>query len=143
MSAVAASAAGAYAAPSSKTFRSILEARRAENRRLSPDDAIAVLVPVCVDLKGRHDRGELLYVHASAIASGPDGMMRIEPSLAVSPTVHRDRAAVAPELVKSNAPGNARASVFAIGAMLYEAVTGSAVGPGMRRPRDVDPSLPE
>ena len=143
MSAVAAPAAGAYAAPSSKTFRSILEARRAEKRRLSLDDAIAVLVPVCVDLKGRHDRGELLYVHASAITSGPDGMMRIEPSLAVAPTVHRDRAALAPELVKSNGPGNARASVFAIGAMLYEAVTGSAVGPGMRRPRDVDPSLPE
>ncbi len=143
MSAVAASAAGAYAAPSSKTFRSILEARRAEKRRLSLDDAIAVLVPVCVDLKGRHDRGELLYVHPSAITSGPDGMMRIEPSLALAPTVHRDRAALAPELVKSNAAGDARASVFAIGAMLYEAVTGSAVGPGMRRPRDVDPSLPE
>jgi hypothetical protein len=143
MSAVAASAAGAYAAPSSKTFRSILEARRAESRRLSLDDAIAVLVPVCVDLKARHDRGEVLFVHPSAVVSGPDGMMRIDPTLAVAPTVHRDRAALAPELVKSNAPGNARASVFAIGAMLYEAVTGSAVGPGMRRPRDVDPSLPE
>jgi len=143
MSAVAAPAAGAYAAPSSKTFRSILEARRAENRRLSLDDAIAVLVPVCVDLKARHDRGESLYVHPSAIASGPDGMMRVHPALAVPPTVHRDRAALAPELVKSNSAGNARASVFAVGAMLYEAVTGSAVGPGMRRPRDVDPSLPE
>ncbi len=143
MSAVAASAAGAYSAPSSKTFRSILEARRGENRRLSLDDAIAVLVPVCVDLKARHDRGELLYVHPSAIASGPDGMMRVHPALAVPPTAPRDRAALAPELVKATNPGNARASVFAIGAMLYEAVTGSAVGPGMRRPRDVDPSLPE
>lgn len=143
MSAVAATAAGAYSAPSSKTFRSILESRRAENQRLSLDDAIAVLVPVCVDLKARHDKGELLYVHPSAIASGPDGMMRIHPALAVPPTQHRDRAALAPELVKATSPGNARASVFAVGAMLYEAVTGSAVGPGMRRPRDVDPSLPE
>jgi hypothetical protein len=143
MSAVAATAAGAYSAPSSKTFRSILEARRAENRRLSLDDAIAVLVPVCVDLKARHDKGELLYVHPSAITSGPDGMMRLHPALAVAPTQPRDRAAAAPELVKSQGPGNARASVFAVGAMLYEAVTGSAVGPGMRRPRDVDPSLPE
>ena len=143
MSAVAAPAAGAYSAPSSKTFRSILESRRAENRRLSLDDAIAVLVPVCVDLKARHDKGEQVYVHPSAIASGPDGMMRIHPALAVPPTQPRDRAALAPELVKANTPGNARASVFAVGAMLYEAVTGSAVGPGMRRPRDVDPSLPE
>jgi hypothetical protein len=110
---------------------------------MSLDDAIAVLVPVCVDLKARHDRGEMLYVHPAAIASGPDGMMRIHPALAVPPSAPRDRAALAPELVKANAAGNARASVFAIGAMLYEAVTGSAVGPGMRRPRDVDPSLPE
>jgi hypothetical protein len=110
---------------------------------MSLDDAIAVLVPVCVDLKARHDRGEMLYVHPSAIASGPDGMMRIHPALAVPPSVARDRASLAPELVKTNGAGNARASVFAIGAMLYEAVTGSAVGPGMRRPRDVDPSLPE
>lgn len=143
MSAVAASAAGAYSAPASKTFRSILEARRAENRRLSLDDAIAVLVPVCVDLKARHDRGEMLYVHPSAIAAGPDGMMRLHPALAVPPTAARDRASLAPELVKATAAGDARASVFAVGAMLYEAVTGTAVGPGMRRPRDVDPGLPE
>lgn len=143
MSAVAASAAGAYSAPSSVTFRSILESRRAENRRLSLDDAIAVLVPVCLDLKARHDRGEKVYVHPSAIATGPDGMMRLHPALAVPPTAPRDRASLAPELVKATAPGDSRASVFAVGAMLYEAVTGTAVGPGMRRPRDVDPSLPE
>jgi hypothetical protein len=110
---------------------------------MSLDDAIAVLVPVCVDLKARHDRGEMLYVHPSAIASGPDGMMRLHPALAVPPTAPRDRASLAPELVKSTSPGSARASVFAVGAMLYEAVTGTPVGPGMRRPRDVDPGLPE
>ncbi len=144
MSAVAASAAkGAHSAPSSTTFRAILEARRAENRRLSLDDAIAVLVPVCVDLKTRHDRGERLYVHASAITGGPDGLMRVHPALAVPPATARDKASLAPELVKATSPGDARASVFAVGAMLYEAVTGTAVGPGMRRPRDVDPSLPE
>src|SRR3954452_17533671 len=144
MSAVAASAAkGVHVAPSSHTFRAILESRRAEGRRLTLDDAIAVLVPVCVDLKARHDRGETLFVHPSAIANGPDGLMRIHPALAVPPTKAADKAALAPELVKASAPGNARASVFAVGAMLYEAVTGGAVGPGMRRPRDVDPSLPE
>ena len=144
MSAVAASAAkGVHVAPSSPTFRAILESRRSEGRRLTLDDAIAVLVPVCVDLKARHDRGETLYVHPSAIANGPDGLMRVHPALAVPPTKAADKAALAPELVKASAPGNARASVFAIGAMLYEAVTGGHVGPGMRRPRDVDPGLPE
>jgi len=106
-------------------------------------DILAVLVPVCKDLKERHDRGEKLFVHPSAIAAGVDGEMHFHPELAVAPSNPRDRAALAPELVRSNAPGDARASVFAIGAMFYEAITGSAVGPGMRRPRDVNPSLPE
>jgi hypothetical protein len=39
-------------------------------------------------------------------------------------------------------PGNARASVFAVGAMLYELCTGNSVGPGMRRPTEVNPHLP-
>jgi len=144
MSAVAAHAAqGAYPGAASPTFRAILDARRGEGRRLSLDDAIAVLVPVCTDLKERHARGEALFVHPSAIAAGPDGMFRLNPALAGPPTTPHDRAALEPELVKSNGPGGARASVFAVGAMLYEAVTGAHVGPGMRRPRDVDPSLPE
>lgn len=116
---------------------------RAEGRRLSLDDAIAVIVPVCMDLKERHDRGETHYVHPSAITTQPDGLMRLSPALAVAPQDARDRSAMAPEVLKSGQPGNARASVFAVGAMLYEAVTGTPVGPGMRRPRDVEPSLPE
>ncbi len=143
MSAVAAPAARGAAATPSQTLRAYLEAKRSERGRCTLDEAIAVLVPVCSDLKERPKRGEALYVHASAIVGGPDGMFRINPALAVPPTLPRDKAALAPELVKGNAPGNARASVLAIGALLYEAVTGTAVGPGMRRPRDVDPSLPE
>jgi hypothetical protein len=125
------------------TFRAVMDSRRAAGGRLSLDDAIAVIVPTCLDLKERHARGEAHYVHASAICTGPDGLMRLDPQLAMNPKDPRDRAALAPEVLRSNGPGNARASVFAIGAMLYEAVCGTPVGPGMRRPRDVDPSLPE
>jgi eukaryotic-like serine/threonine-protein kinase len=120
-----------------------MDSRRAEGRRLSLDDAIAIIVPVCTDLKERHARGEAHFVHPSAIAAGPDGLMRLNPQLAVNPSDPRDRAALAPEVLRSNAPGNARATVFAVGAMLYEAVCGTPVGPGMRRPRDVEPNLPE
>jgi hypothetical protein len=120
-----------------------MDSRRATGARLALDDAIAVIVPVCLDLKERHARGELFYVHASAITMGPDGLFRLNPQLATNPTDPRDRAALAPEILRANTPGNARASVFAIGAMLYEAVCGTPVGPGMRRPREVDPKLPE
>lgn len=109
---------------------------------MSLDDAIAIIVPVCIDLKERHARGETHWVHASAIARGPDGLFRLNPTFAVAPKDPKDRAALAPEVLKANAPGNSRASVFAVGAMLYEAVCGTPVGPGMRRPNDVDPSLP-
>jgi hypothetical protein len=144
MSVVAQRAASSGMQPAAgSTFRSLLEGRRSQGQRVSLDDAIAVIVPVCTDLKERHARGEKVWVHPSAIAKGPDGLMRIHPPLAVPPKDPRDRAALAPEVVRSNAPGNARASVFAVGAMLYEALTGSPVGPGMRRPREVDPSLPE
>lgn len=144
MSAVAAPAAGAHPAPSpSATFRSVLDQARAEGRRLALDDAIAILVPVCTDLKERHARGERHFVHPSGITRGPDGLMRLEPTLATLPKSTSDRACLAPEVIKSSQAGDARSSVFAIGAMLYEAVTGSHVGPGMRRPRDVDPKLPE
>ncbi len=145
MSAVATARSGQPAnnKKSEGTFRSMLDAARNERRRLSLDDVIAVLVPVTSDLKERHARGEKLFVHPGAIAKSPDGLFRVQPHLATAPKDPHDRAALAPELVKSGQPGDARASVFAIGAMLYEAVTLSAVGPGMRRPRDVDPSLPE
>lgn len=125
-----------------RTLRDLLDARHAEGRRLALDEAVAVIVPVCVDLKERHARGETLFVHASAIARGPDGLMRVDPSLAKAPTSPSDKAALAPELQAAPAPGNSRASVFAIGALLYEMVTGAHVGPGMRRPKDVDPTLP-
>ena len=143
MSALASPATAGVHPSAPTTFRAVMDSRRAEGRRLSLDDAIAVIVPVCVDLKERHARGEAHYVHPSAISSGPDGLMRLNPQLAINPKDPRDRAALAPEVLRSNGPGDARASVFAVGAMLYEAVCGTPVGPGMRRPRDVTPELPE
>ena len=124
------------------TLRMLLDQRRTEGRALSLDEAIAIIVPLCLDLKERHAGGERLFVHASCIGSGADGLARLIPSLALVPTNARDRASLAPELQQRLEPGGARASVFAVGAVLYEAVTGSAVGPGMRRPREVDPRLP-
>lgn len=129
--------------PSTMTLRALLDARRAEGRRMSLEEAIAVIVPVCLDLKERHARGEKVYVHPSAIAPGSDGLARLNPRLALVPTNAHDKHCLAPELQRTLEPGDACSSVYSIGAMLYEMCTGQHVGPAMKRPRDVDPSLPE
>ncbi len=110
---------------------------------MSIEEAVAVLVPVCMDLHERHTRGERLYVHPSAIAPGADGLARLQPNLAVVPTQPLDRHCLAPELQRTLEPGDACASVFSIGAMLYEMVTGLHVGAAMKRPREIEPALPE
>jgi hypothetical protein len=124
------------------TLRTLLDGRRQEGRTFSPDEAVAVIVPLCLDLKERHERGERLHVHPSSVAPGADGLARLAPALARAAADPRDRACMAPELRRTHQPGDARASVFAVGAMLYEMLIGEAVGPGMRRPRDIDPSVP-
>jgi eukaryotic-like serine/threonine-protein kinase len=128
---------------STLTLRSLLDARRAERRPLTLDEAIATVVPLSIDLQERHARGEKLYVHPSCIAPGADGLAKIAHEGSVVPTDPRDRVCMAPELMQTLEPGNARASVFAVGAILYECVTGSPIGPAMRRPRDINPELPE
>jgi hypothetical protein len=125
------------------TLRSLLDARRDEGRTMSLEEAVAVIVPLCLELQERHARGERLYVHPSAIAPGPDGIARLKPRLAVVPVHAADRYCLAPELQRTLAPGDACASVYSLGAILYEMLTGQHVGPAMTRPRDVDPSLPE
>lgn len=105
-------------------------------------EAIEWLVPLCLELKERHARGERFFVHPAAIVQGPRGGV-LAPHLAVPPNDPRDLAAIAPEVQRAGSAGDARASVFAVAAMLYEAITGRPVGPGMRSPRELLPSLPE
>jgi hypothetical protein len=136
-------ATAAQSIPTSTTLRTLLDTRRSEGRRMSLEEAIAVVVPVCLDLRDRHARGEKLYVHPSAIAPSVDGLARVQTKLAVAPTRHDDKHCLAPELNRVLQPGDACASVFSLGAILYEMVTGHHIGPAMRRPRDYDPSLPE
>lgn len=130
-------------APGGTTLRSLFDTRFARGQRLSLGEAVGIFVPLCLDLKARHERGERFYVHASCVVADPDGQPRLEPALSVVPTAPRDRACTPPELARTLEPGTARASVFAIGAMIYEAITGQVAGTGMARPREVDPSLPE
>ncbi len=110
---------------------------------MSVEEAVAVLVPVCLDLNERHARGERLYVHPSAIAPGADGLARLDTALALVPTQGSDKHCLAPELQRTLEPGDACSSVFSVGAILYEMVTGQHIGAAMKRPRELDPTLPE
>jgi eukaryotic-like serine/threonine-protein kinase len=125
------------------TLRARVEELRAQSTLLNLRQALAIIVPVAVEVAERHTRGELLYIHPSSLLADELGNYHVAPELAAKPpTLPRDKACLAPEL-RQRGPGNARASVYAIGAMLYELVTGLAVGPGMRRPSEVVPNLPE
>ena len=68
------------------TLRQLLEARLQEKRRFSLDEAIAIAVPLCLDLKTRHDKGEKVFVHPSCIAPGADGLARVASHLATAPS---------------------------------------------------------
>ncbi|MGK3993657.1 hypothetical protein [Sorangium sp. So ce1024] len=125
------------------TLRAEMEARRATNRRFDVREAIGLVVPLCTQLHELHAQGRTVFVHPSSLAYGAagGGLRLIEELAHAAPLLPRDRACLAPE-ERSGTEGDARASVFAIGAILYELLTGSSVGPGMRRPAEVVPDLP-
>jgi len=124
------------------TLRELMEQDRAAGTRLPLTHAVALVVPLAVELAERHAAGEVLFVHPSSIAVDVQGMFHVSPQLAAHPpALPRDRACLAPEQ-RSGAPGGARATVFCLGAILYELLTGESVGPAMRRPGEVDPSYP-
>lgn len=124
------------------TLRAKIEELRATGKPFTLRQAIGIIVPICVEAADRHAAGESLLLHPSSIALDDLGHYSIAPGLSSQPPVlPRDKACLAPE-ERAGGSGNARASVYAVGAMLYELVTGLSVGPGMRRPTEVVPTLP-
>lgn len=123
------------------TLREAIEIRRVRGQRFSVREAVAILVPLCTQVAALHDEGHSFFLYPSALDHGAAGTDVNLQRASTSPTHLRDRAAIAPECRRGQ-PGDARASVFSLGAMFYELVTGEVVGPGMKRPREIDPSLP-
>jgi hypothetical protein len=119
-----------------------MEDLRAQGLCMSVSQAVSIIVPLAVEAAAWHRAGKLFCIHPSSVVADAQGQYVISVDLAAEPpAVPRDRACMAPE-VRQGQPGTARASVFALGAMLYELVTGLSVGPGMRRPRELNPDLP-
>ena len=118
-----------------------MEARRASGQAFDIREIIAIGVPLCVRLAELHASGKRLFVYPSAIRYDGPEVEIMEDRTQVAPVLPRDRACLAPEERKGT-PGDAGASVFAVGAILYELLTNAAVGPGMRRPAELVPDLP-
>ena len=123
------------------TLRAEMEARRASGRTFDLKESLSVLVPLCTEIQELHREGKALFVHPSAILYTGSAVSLLEDKAEALPTLQSDRACIAPESRKGT-PGDARASVFSVGAILYEMLTGGSVGPGMKRPTDVVPDLP-
>ena len=120
-----------------------MEARRAAGETFSVKEAMGIVVPLCTQLAGLHAQGKTLFIHPSSLRyAAKNGVADVAEERAhAAPTLPRDRACLAPE-ERKGAEGDARASVFAVGAILYELLTSGSVGPGMRRPSDVAPEVP-
>jgi len=104
---------------------------------------VGQLVPLCLELAEVHDQGYGFYLHPSSVSETADGRLTLAREVAtLLPSDPRDRACLPPE-TQPGQLNDARGNVYAMGAMLYEMVTGESVGRGMRRPSDVVPGLPK
>ncbi len=125
-----------------RTLREEMDARRGAGDRFNMRTIVAMMVPFVTELAERHDAGETIYVYPGSIAYAPSGAYLLEEFAGAPPEETRDRACIAPEVRQGGTP-EARASVFSIGAVLYELVTAETIGPGMRRPSEVAKGISE
>jgi eukaryotic-like serine/threonine-protein kinase len=126
-----------------RTLREALSRRTAAGQRVPLEVAVGQLVPLCLELAEVHDQGYGFYLHPSSVTETADGRLTLAREVAtLLPSDPRDRACLPPE-TQPGQLNDARGNVYAMGAMLYEMVTGESVGRGMRRPSDVVPGLPK
>ena len=124
------------------TLRARLEELRARGGRLTLNQGVGLVIPLCVQIAELHRAGHVLFIHPSSLLEDQLGVFQVSLELAQSaPLLPRDKACLAPE-ERGGRPGGARASVFALGSILYELITGQSVGPAMRRPSELAPGIP-
>lgn len=127
---------------SSRTLREVLDARAARGERLPLDVAVALLVPLCSELADIHAQGYGFFLHPSSVEETPEGRLTLARAVAEQlPSNPRDQACLPPE-TRPGFLNDACGNVYAMGAILYEVVTGESVARGMKRPREIVPTLP-
>lgn len=123
------------------SLRAEMERRRAAGETYTLSEALALVVPLCTEIAAHHARGERFFLSPSAVVVDSANQPRLAREVASEPPLlPRDRASMAPE-ERRGEHGDARGSVYSIGAILYEMLTGEVVGPGMRRPTEIIPAL--
>ena len=125
------------------TLREEMDRRREAGDPFNMRQIVAMTVPLITELAEQHGEGKRLFVHPAVVVFNPAGLTMSAAAATQAPDEQRDRACLAPEQRASTSQGDASASVFALGAMLYEMITGMSVGPGMQRPSDVRKGIPE
>lgn len=123
------------------TLRSRIEEQRASGHPMDVPHAIGLVVALAVELADQHREGYQFFVYPSALFEGEDNHYHASAQSARPPTDPRDLACLPPEL-QGTQPGSFRASVYAIGAILYELITLESVGPRMQRPSDLVQGVP-
>lgn len=104
--------------------------------------AIEMLVPLCVELAELHAKGYGVHVHPSNLVVDAAGALALSAEKAADPPLLPADAACLPPESQAGELGAASASVYSIGAIFYELLTGQAAGRGMRRPSELVPGLP-
>lgn len=125
----------------SGSLREAIEIKRVRGETFTLKETVSIVVPLCTHLAALHESGQRFFVHPTALVYGPAGTELDLALAAALPSHTRDRAVIAPECRKGE-KGDLRASIFSVGAIVYELVTGESVGPGMRRPAEVNKALP-
>ncbi len=124
------------------SLRDAMHRRGALGQTLGLEAAVAQIVPLCHELADIHAQGYGFFLHPSSIAELPDGRLVLARERAtLYPADPRDASCLPPE-TQPGQLNDARGNVYAIGAILYELLTGASVGAGMRRPAELVPHLP-
>lgn len=122
------------------TLRERIDALRVSGKPLDVAHAIGLVVPLAAELADQHRQGYNFFLYPGALFEGNDAHYHASAKSAHAPTDPRDLACLPPES-RGTIPGGARSSVYGVGAILYELITLKSVGPGMRRPSELVPSI--
>ncbi len=126
---------------SEPTLRTLIETRRAQGRPARLEEALPIVGALAAELAEQHRAGYSFFVYPSALYFGQDQLFHAGPASAQPPTDPKDVACLPPES-QGRLPGAARASVYSVGAILYELLSLQSVGPGMRPLSQVAPGTP-